>query len=231
MKTTYKPTMFHHTSTMAARQQKVSKKYQKKTHLEHIKARPDTYVGSCDARTEPMWTFDGQKMQKRDIRYVPGLLKIFDEILVNAADNKRRYASMRAIRVFVHDDGRVSVENDGAGVPVVLHAEHNVYVPELVFGHLLSGDNYDDSEDRVVGGRNGYGAKLANIFSTTFCVETVDSKAKKKVRTDLAQQYVAAWQAQNHFFRKTQGLHAGHICAGLCKIWPFGTYGGHGCSV
>lgn len=168
-----------------SRVQHVSQRYQKKTHLQHIKERPDTYIGSCEARLDPMWVLDGKRMVQRGLEYVPGLLKIFDEILVNAADNKRRDASMRAIRVNIQP-GSISVENDGAGVPVVLHAEHGVYVPELVFGHLLSGDNYDDSEDRVVGGRNGYGAKLANIFSTIFCIETVDGSAKKK--------YVQTWR-------------------------------------
>jgi DNA topoisomerase-2 len=164
---------------MSTRTEQVSKKYQKKTHLEHIKERPDTYVGSCEARNECMWVMESGKLKKREVQFVPGLLKIFDEILVNAADNKRRDPSMRAIKVSIRPDS-ISVENDGAGVPVVMHDTHKVYVPELVFGHLLSGDNYDDSSDRVVGGRNGYGAKLANIFSTTFCVETVDSKSKKK---------------------------------------------------
>ena len=173
---------------MSARVQNVSRRYQKKTHLQHIKERPDTYIGSCDVRTEPMWVFDGTRMVQRPLEYVPGLLKIFDEILVNAADNKRRDDTMRAIKVNISPES-ITVENDGAGIPVVMHDQHRVYVPELVFGHLLSGDNYDDSEDRVVGGRNGYGAKLANIFSTTFCIETIDSKSKK-IRANMAQQYV-----------------------------------------
>ncbi len=164
---------------MATRTEEVSRKYQKKSHLEHIKERPDTYVGSCEVQTETMWVIESKKMKKKEVQFVPGLLKIFDEILVNAADNKRRDPNMRSIKVTIRPDG-ISVENDGAGVPIVLHDTHKVYVPELVFGHLLSGDNYDDSSDRVVGGRNGYGAKLANIFSSTFCIETVDSKSKKK---------------------------------------------------
>ena len=164
---------------MCSRSTTVSKKYQKKSHLQHIKERPDTYIGSCDARTEPMWVMEGSKMVNRDVQYVPGLFKIFDEILVNAADNKRRDATMRAIKVNIQPES-ISIENDGAGVPVVMHEQHNDWVPKIVFGELLSGDNYDDSTDRVVGGRNGYGAKLANIFSTTFCIETIDSKAGKK---------------------------------------------------
>lgn len=162
-----------------SRTQAVSKKYQKKTHLQHIKDRPDTYIGSIQKRTEHQWVVNEGKMEYREITYVPGLYKIFDEILVNAADNKRRDESMKVIKVNITDDS-ITVENDGAGIPVVMHDQQKIWVPQMVMGELLSGDNYDDSSDRVVGGRNGYGAKLANVFSTTFCVETVDSKAKKK---------------------------------------------------
>ena len=164
---------------MTSRNATVSKKYRKQSHLEHIKSRPDTYIGSTQSRTEPMWVIGDGKMVNRTITYVPGLLKIFDEILVNAADNKQRDSGMKFIKVVVAND-HITVENDGAGIPVEMHAQHNVYVPQMVFGELLSGDNYDDDEDRIVGGRNGYGAKLANIFSTSFCIETVDSKSGKK---------------------------------------------------
>ena len=157
----------------------VSQKYQKKSHLQHIKERPDTYIGSCEARTEYMWVMDDDRMVQREVSYVPGFLKIFDEILVNAADNKRRDSSMKSIRVTINQDV-ISVENDGQGIPIVMHETEKMWVPQMVFGELLSGDNYDDDDERVVGGRNGYGAKLANIFSTTFCVETIDSKAGKR---------------------------------------------------
>jgi DNA topoisomerase II len=67
------------------------------------------------------------------------------------------------------------IQNDGEGIPVQIHQEYNVYVPELIFGHLHTSDNYDDTELRVTGGRNGYGAKLTNIFSTMFTVECADT--------------------------------------------------------
>ena len=72
------------------------------------------------------------------------------------------------------EKGKLSVMNDGKGIPVVIHKEHNVYVPELIFGHLLAGSNFNDEKKKTPGGRNGYGAKLANIFSTEFIVETAD---------------------------------------------------------
>lgn len=78
----------------------VERIYQKKTQLEHILLRPDTYIGSVEKVTETMWVYDeSSELVQRDITYVPGLYKIFDEILVNAADNKVRDPSMNTIKV------------------------------------------------------------------------------------------------------------------------------------
>lgn len=154
--------------------------YQKKTQLEHILLRPDTYVGSTEVQHQELWVFDSvqSRMVYRKISYVPALYKIFDEILVNAADNLQRDPQgMDSIKVEIDQQNcSISVWNNGRGLPVVMHKEQKVYVPELVFGHLLTSDNYDDTACKVVGGRNGYGAKLANVFSTEFKVETCDGK-------------------------------------------------------
>jgi len=74
------------------------------------------------------------------------------------------------------------VWNDGRGIPVEIHKEHNMYVPELIFGHLLTSDNYDDTEERVTDGRNGFGAKLTNVFCTEFTVECLDAKKGLSVK-------------------------------------------------
>merc|ERR1719162_1910171 len=118
-------------------------------------------------------------MEFRNISYVPALYKIFDEIVVNAADNIQRDTSMTFIKVEIDTkQGRIKVTNNGKGLPIQIHKEHKVFVPEMVFGHLLTSDNYDDSEKKVTGGRNGFGAKLTNIFSSRFVVETA-GKGKK----------------------------------------------------
>ncbi|XP_061700038.1 DNA topoisomerase 2-beta isoform X2 [Syngnathoides biaculeatus] len=152
----------------------VERVYQKKTQLEHILLRPDTYIGSVEPITQLMWVFDEEVgMNQREITYVPGLYKIFDEILVNAADNKQRDKNMSAIKINVDSESNtISVWNNGKGIPVVEHKDEKMYVPALIFGHLLTSSNYDDDEKKVTGGRNGYGAKLCNIFSTKFIVET-----------------------------------------------------------
>ena len=160
----------------------VEQVYQKKTQLEHILLRPDTYIGSVEKATQEMWIVDHNgKMLKRMISYVPGLYKIFDEILVNAADNAQRDKNMKEIRVEINvKDNKVTVRNDGKGIPIEKHKIEKVWVPELIFGHLLTSSNFDDSKKKTTGGRNGYGAKLCNVFSSKFIVETVDSKKGKK---------------------------------------------------
>lgn len=117
------------------------------------------------------------------VTYVPGLYKIFDEILVNAADNKQRDPTMDSVKVDIDADAnRISVYNNGDGIPVEIHAEEKVYVPEMIFGHLLTSSNYDDNVKKTTGGRNGYGAKLTNIFSTEFIIETADGKRQRKYK-------------------------------------------------
>ena len=145
--------------------------YKQYSQYEHILNRPDTYVGSLDFQKDKLWVFNKEenKLEERDVTYVPGLFKIFDEIIVNAADNYQRDKSMKFIKVDIDaENNRISIKNGGKGIPVEIHKEHNIYVPELIFGRLLTSSNYDDNEKKVTGGRNGYGAKLTNIFSKTF---------------------------------------------------------------
>ncbi|KAF8398402.1 hypothetical protein HHK36_017329 [Tetracentron sinense] len=167
----------------------IEETYQKKTQLEHILLRPDTYIGSIEKHSQSLWVFEGGEMVYRPVSYVPGLYKIFDEILVNAADNKQRDQSMDSVKVDIDvEQNCISVYNNGDGVPVEIHQEEGVYVPEMIFGHLLTSSNYNDTEKKTTGGRNGYGAKLTNIFSTDFVIQTADGKRQKKYK-----QLVISW--------------------------------------
>ena len=122
------------------------------------------------------------RMKRKQLAVVPSLTKVFDEILVNASDNRLRDDSCTRIDVLI-DPGSsdrspfIQVYNDGKGIPVQIHADEQLYVPEMLFGHLMTGSNFDDSEKRLTGGRHGYGAKLTNIFSQQFTVETLDTQS------------------------------------------------------
>lgn len=154
-----------------------STQYQKLSQLEHILKRPDTYIGSVEKNEVEMWLFDEatELMVFEKVTIVPGLYKIFDEILVNAADNKIRDSTMKNIKVEIDAaTNTILVMNDGKGIPVEIHDKENIWIPEMIFGNLLTSSNYDDDHKKVVGGRNGFGAKLCNIFSTEFELETAD---------------------------------------------------------
>lgn len=148
-------------------------KYKKLTPIEHVLTRPEMYIGSLDTTATPMFIYDEQKghMVWETVKLNHGLLKIVDEILLNASDNiSNRSARMTYIRVTITDTGEITIENDGAGIPIVRSREHKLYIPEMVFGHLLTSSNYDDDNQNAVAGRHGYGAKLTNILSLSFSV-------------------------------------------------------------
>ena len=101
-------------------------------------------------------------------------------LLKKKSKNKKRIDVVTTIKININKEtGEISILNDGDGIDIVMMEEHNMYPPELIFGCLLTSTNYDDKKEKVTGGKNGYGAKLANIFSTKFIVETVDRIRKK----------------------------------------------------
>ena len=157
-------------------------KYDKKTPREHVLLRPDTYIGDIEKTSESMWVYHSEenKIISKNISYTPGFLKIFDEILVNARDASITDKNCDIIDVVLNED-YISVKNNGH-IPIEKHEKHKVMIPSMIFGEMLSGSNFDDDEKRTTGGRNGYGAKLTNIFSTEFNVEIGDSKNKKKFK-------------------------------------------------
>ncbi|MBW0507902.1 hypothetical protein O181_047617, partial [Austropuccinia psidii MF-1] len=179
------PTKPKSKTSAPANKKSASQTYQKLTQLEHVLKRPDTYIGSVEAIRQYMWIYDRAKkaMVNKEISFVPGLYKIVDEILVNAADNKQRDDNMDTLKVTVDPEKNIiSVMNNGKGIPIEIHETEGIYIPELIFGHLLAGSNFDDEEKKTTGGRNGYGAKLANIYSLEFIVETADTATAKKYK-------------------------------------------------
>lgn len=167
--------------------------YKRLTHRDHILELPDTYIGSVETHEEHRWVYDAgsKKMTYKKVNFNPGFYKLFDEIVVNARDalirshtekGKQPVKHIDIKAVEIGDSVEISVENDGDGIPIQEHSEYKVWVPELIFGHLLTSGNYNKEEEKIVGGKNGYGAKLANIFSTLFSVETRDPKVGKSYK-------------------------------------------------
>jgi len=163
-------------------------KYQKMSDKEHIRKKPDTYIGSIDmTETETyVYSTETSSIVQRQIAYIPGLYKLFDEGAVNSRDHYVRQAQAVAdgkpnalpvtyIDFDISEDGVISITNDGNGIDVAQHPEHKMWIPEMIFGHLRTSTNYDENKkEKIVGGKNGFGFKLVLIWSTWGRVETID---------------------------------------------------------
>ena len=180
--------------------QELAKKYQKKSDKQHVLDNPDTYIGSIEKVTSNSFIFDNvnKKIIEKNISYIPGLYKLFDEGIVNCRDHvirmnqlinetsetsetnkKNKLHPVTKIDISISDD-IISLYNDGNGIDVSIHPEYNIWIPELIFGHLRTSTNYDKSEKKIVGGKNGFGFKLVLIWSTWGQIETIDSKTGQK---------------------------------------------------
>jgi DNA topoisomerase-2 len=165
----------------------MASQYKKHTHREHILELPDTYIGSVETSMEPRWVYEeaSGRMVHKHVHYNPGLYKTFDELVVNARDALVR-AQMDSTKTPVkridisakmeEERFTIRVKNDGDGIPVEIHPTEKCYAPELIFGHLLTSSNYDKTEEKTWGGKNGYGSKLCNVFSLEFQVHVRDPK-------------------------------------------------------
>ena len=149
----------------------------------HVLNRPDMYIGSIRNTNVETYVYQDNTIKKKLIKNNPGLIRIFVEALSNAIDNVWRSNTSNTpctkIKVNISpESGETSVWNDGIAIPVEIHKEHNIYIPELIFGRLLTSSNYDDTEDRKTSGKNGVGIKACGIFSKHFTVKIYDPSTK-----------------------------------------------------
>jgi DNA topoisomerase-2 len=159
--------------------------YQRKTDKEHVLDNPDSYTGSiAEVNTQLYVLNSDNKIVEQEVSHIPALYKLFDEGMVNCRDHVVRMLSssdssdhqVSKIEVDISDDGTITLLNDGNGIDVAKHPEYDIWIPELVFGHLRTSTNYAKDQKRIVGGKNGFGFKLVLIWSTWGRVETVDHK-------------------------------------------------------
>ena len=118
-----------------SKEKTIEETYQKLSPREHVLLRSGMYIGDIKKNTEELWVLDdNNKMVKKFVEYSPGFMKIFDEVLSNATDHAIRDSTVNKIEVnYSKENGEISVSNNGSGIPVVLHKDHNKYVPELIF--------------------------------------------------------------------------------------------------
>lgn len=172
---------------MASTGDSLSKKYQKKTDKQHVLDNPDTYTGSMTVTEYDTYVYDDAQgiVVSKQINIIPGLYKLFDEGIVNCRDHQVRMSQamdsckpntmpVSYIDVSITDDGVITMTNDGNGIDIEKHPEYDIWIPEMIFGHMRTSTNYDKTEKKIVGGKNGFGFKLVLIWSEWGEVETID---------------------------------------------------------
>jgi DNA topoisomerase-2 len=170
--------------------------YQDKDHRGHIYDIPDTYIGSDSKmeRSEWVYDFETNTMKQKTITLPAGVERLFLEIISNAGDNAytSRECGVDPVCIQISMNKHyISVRNYGNGIPIDKN-DKGLMVPEMIFGQLLTSSNYDKNVIRMGCGRNGYGAKLTNIFSKEFCIHIGDATRKK--------QYAQQWD--NNMLKK-----------------------------
>ncbi len=212
----------------------IAQEYKVLDEISHVRQRTGMYAGSTELTTSMEWVYDPmtKKMVKRQVSYIPALVKIFSEILDNAIDEHRRAPKvLDTIRVEFDQDGTISVMDNGRGIPVEIHPQTKKYVAETVFSNLRAGSNFNDEQDQQLIGTNGVGSTLTNILSTRFHVESCDGKKLLKQdflngmreRTEPkisahTKNYTRISFCPDYAFFKLQGLDADHVLKMTKKI-------------
>ena len=205
----------------------IQQTYQVLDEIEHIRKRTGMYAGSTSLQSSQEWILNTktQKMEKKEISYIPALIKIFSEILDNAIDEGKRASTvLNQIRVDIKDN-TISIQDNGRGIPVLIHEQTGTYIAETVFSNLRAGSNFNDDEDQSLIGTNGVGSTLTNVLSTEFHVESCDGnkmlkqdfwngmreRSEPEIHTSKKNGTKITFTPDYEFFRLLCGLDADHV--------------------
>jgi DNA gyrase/topoisomerase IV subunit B len=134
--------------------------------IEHVLHRPSMYIGSVDLTERTSYLYKDDKFEYASYTFVPGLIKIIDEIIDNAVDVAiRTKFRCNKIRVRVTEN-EITVQDNGSGIPVEKLNGTDQYLPELAWSQMRAGTSFEDDRETI--GANGLGSVACNIFSTRF---------------------------------------------------------------
>lgn len=146
--------------------------------------RPARFIGAVTRMEQESYIIEDDSIIKKKLKYVPGLIKIVEEVIDNSIDEAVRTNYKFANKIDVKtSDSEISVQDNGRGIPVIPTknedgSDGDTLMPEGAWTLLNTGSNFDDEDDNITMGQNGEGVSLTNIFSKTFQGETCDGKKK-----------------------------------------------------
>ena len=152
--------------------------------------RPQMWLGSIDKIIQSLFVISNDKVERKDVEFIPALRKIIDEVLDNSLDVLIKHSNSTGTIKVKMDLDCISIEDNGRGIPVRKQTEDeitdktiskeelnrivNTYIPEHAWCRLFSGSNFADSENKTTIGSHGVGSTATNVFSKKFIGHTDD---------------------------------------------------------
>lgn len=143
----------------------------------HCLLRPGMYIGSPKEEIIQSYVYDNNTIVQKDVPQIPGLLKLFDEVIMNSIDEAIRTNFKYSTKIKVTSNfPTISIEDNGRGLPIEFDETRKCWTPEIIFTHLKAGNNFKDETKGNVAGQNGVGGSLAAIYSNYFKIETANGQ-------------------------------------------------------
>lgn len=150
------------------------------TDSEHVRKRTNVYLGNTNLTTYNVPMLTGSELNVKQFTFVPAAYRAVEEIIGNALDEFTQINQrVKILKIDANPlTGKFTISDNGRGVPIDKH-ETGKHTPEVVFGSMRSGRNFDDN-NRTSGviGVNGVGSSCVNFCSSEFEV-TVHRDGKK----------------------------------------------------
>lgn len=154
------------------------------TDAEHCRRRTNIYLGNMNVTSYDIPVLSANTLTIQSHSFIPAVYKAVGEIIDNATDEFSQITTKNKTLTITAEPliGKYTVSDNGRGVPVDKHVTGK-YTPEVVFGSLRSGRNFND-DSKVSGtiGTNGVGSSVVNFCSKHFEV-TINRDKKKYTQT------------------------------------------------